>query len=133
MRVFLLHGLGADRRAFQRFERLLPSDWDITALDLLGHGDAPKPAHGYRLDDHAEYIAGIIAQHIGAVWIDAEIADAPAVVGHSYGAAVGTALAAIHPSIVSKLVLMDPVVAPEVSDDSYPDIGAMGKPLSNSS
>ncbi|MCW2925011.1 MAG: hypothetical protein JWM98_2415, partial [Thermoleophilia bacterium] len=97
--VRLLHGLGADRRAFQRFARLLPAEWDVAALDLLGHGDAPHPAHGYALDD-------------GAAWIESQVADAAPVhlVGHSYGAATSVAVAARHPELVTSLVLLDPVV-----------------------
>lgn len=95
----LLHGLGADRRAFQRFERLLPDAWDIVSLDLLGHGDAPHPASGYSLDDHAAYIEGVIA------------ADAPVLlIGHSYGAATAVAIAARQPQLVRAIVLLDPIV-----------------------
>jgi pimeloyl-ACP methyl ester carboxylesterase len=103
-RVFLLHGLGADRRAFQRFERLLPADWDIESLDLLGHGSAPHPDHGYSLDAHAAYIAEVIRQ-CGVT------PAAPCVlVGHSYGAATAVAVAATEPALVSGIVLLDPVV-----------------------
>lgn len=104
-RVVLLHGLGADRRAFQRFERLLPNEWDVRALDLLGHGDAPKPATGYSLDAHADHVAG----EIRGAWADAD-ANPPVIVGHSYGAATGAALAARHPHVVRSLVMLDPVI-----------------------
>ncbi|MCW2955386.1 MAG: alpha/beta fold hydrolase [Thermoleophilia bacterium] len=99
--VFLLHGLGADRRAFQRFERLLPSDWTIESLDLLGHGDAPKPEHGYSLRDHAQYVIGELESRGVA---------APVLVGHSYGAATAVAAAALRPDLVGSIVLLDPVV-----------------------
>lgn len=105
MDLVLLHGLGADRRAFQRFERLLPADWDKRSLDLLGHGEAPKPEHGYSLDDHARYLA----RRLRELYVDAGRA-APVVVGHSYGAASGVATAALFPELVRALVLLDPVV-----------------------
>jgi pimeloyl-ACP methyl ester carboxylesterase len=99
LRVRLLHGLGADRRAFQRFERLLPDDWQISSIDLLGHGDAPHPPSGDWLDDHA-------------AWIESQIeADAPVVlIGHSYGAATTVAVAARRPELVRAAVLLDPIV-----------------------
>jgi pimeloyl-ACP methyl ester carboxylesterase len=101
-RVFLLHGLGGDRRAFQRFERLLPTTWEITAIDLLGHGDAPKPENGYSLADHAAYVAQVI---------EPDAAVAPVVlVGHSYGAATSVAVAATRPELVAGVVLLDPIV-----------------------
>ncbi len=103
--VRLLHGLGADRRAFQRFERLLPDSWDIESFDLLGHGDAPHPASGYRLDDHASYVAELIEQRAPVVLI-----------GHSYGAATSVALAATRPELVDAIVLLDPIARFSVSD-----------------
>lgn len=96
--VRLLHGLGADRRAFQRFERLLPDSWDIESLDLLGHGDAPHPHTGYSLEDHAAYVAGQLGPVTPVVLI-----------GHSYGAATAVALAATRPELVEALVLLDPI------------------------
>lgn len=103
--VRLLHGLGADRRAFQRFERLLPDDWDVASLDLLGHGDADRPASGYTLDAHAAWIASQLDQGSPVV-----------LVGHSYGAATSVALAASRPELVSGIVLLDPIARLDVSD-----------------
>lgn len=103
--VRLLHGLGADRRAFQRFERLLPSSWDVASLDLLGHGDAAKPEHGYSLDAHAAWIASQLDRERSVV-----------LVGHSYGAATSVALAATEPRLVSGIALLDPIVRIDVSD-----------------
>lgn len=94
--VRLLHGLGADRRAFQRFERLLPDEWQLESLDLLGHGDAPKPASHYSLDDHAAWIESRI--ELGAPML---------LVGHSYGAATSVAVAARRPELVRGIVLLD--------------------------
>ncbi|MBC7643616.1 MAG: alpha/beta fold hydrolase [Thermoleophilia bacterium] len=108
--VFLLHGLGADHRAFQRFERFLPEAWDIHAIDLLGHGDAPKPEHGYALEDHADYVAEVIAEVDGLATAQEVPAGPPVVVGHSYGAATAVVLAANYPNLVRSLVLLDPVL-----------------------
>ena len=115
MRVFLLHGLGADSRAFQRFERLLHDGWSIESLDLLGHGEAPKPASGYSQRQHADYIASVIAERLGLASVHDTPQPAPVIVGHSYGAAVGTTLAACYPNLVQKLVLLDPIVDPRAS------------------
>lgn len=104
-RVLLLHGLGADHRAFQRFQRLLPDAWDVQAEDLLGHGSAPKPEHGYSLDAHADHIA----TRVSALWPDAAD-DPPVLAGHSYGASTSVAMAARHPELVRALVLLDPIV-----------------------
>ena len=108
MNVLLLHGLGADHRAFQRFLRLLPGDWHAVAVDLLGHGDAPKPTTGYRLEDLAAQASADITRLRAAGTFTAGL---PVVVlGHSYGAATAVALAALHGDLVDNLVLLDPVV-----------------------
>lgn len=108
--VYLLHGLGADHRAFQRFLRFLPESWTVHAVDLLGHGDAPHPEHGYSLEDHATYIASLIVAEYGAAGPDAVLANPPVLVGHSYGAATSVVLAALYPGLVRGIVLLDPVV-----------------------
>jgi len=109
--VRLLHGLGADHRAFQRFERLLPAEWQIQSLDLLGHGDAPHPATGYSLDDHAAYVASRIE------------ADAPVLlIGHSYGAATAVAVAATRPELVTAIVLLDPIEHLDAGELSDPTV-----------
>ena len=102
MHVALLHGLGADRRAFQRFERLLPSEWVVRSFDLLGHGEADKPEFGYSLPYHAQYIAAEIQQWSGDVH--------PIVVGHSYGSNVAATLAALHHELPAGLVMLDPII-----------------------
>jgi pimeloyl-ACP methyl ester carboxylesterase len=106
MHVALLHGLGADRRAFQRFERLLPEAWTIRSFDLLGHGEAPKPQTGYALPDHARYMADELRKWAGG--------EELVVIGHSYGANVSVTLAAQYPDLPRGLVLLDPIVYPEM-------------------
>ena len=114
----LLHGLGADRRAFQRFERLLPGEWRPGSLDLLGHGDAPHPASGYTLDDHASYVASQLE------------ADAPVLlIGHSSGAATAIAVAATRPELVVGIVLLDPIEhldADDIADSDAPPTTGTG-------
>lgn len=101
--VILLHGLGADHRAFQRFVRLLPAAWDVAMIDLLGHGDAPHPEAGYSLDDHGSYIACRLEA------LDAG-RRACVLVGHSYGAAAAVATAARRPELMRGIVLLDAIV-----------------------
>jgi pimeloyl-ACP methyl ester carboxylesterase len=106
--VLLLHGLGADRRAFQRFVRLLPESWRAEPVDLLGHGDNDHPESGVGLEDLADHAAGEVTRLRGEGTFGYD--DPVAVVGQSYGAATGVAMAARHPELVARLVLLDPVV-----------------------
>ncbi|MFE3452524.1 alpha/beta fold hydrolase [Nonomuraea sp. NPDC059194] len=68
-------------------------------VDLLGFGISDHPADfGYTLEDHADTLADALGQ--------AGVAGAD-VIGHSMGGAVAIVLAARHPEVVSRLVIVD--------------------------
>ncbi len=88
--VVLLHGLGGNSGVWSGLLPLL-SGRRWVAVDLPGHGRSPAlPSYGY--SDCAEAVAAVLPD-------DAAVA----VLGHSFGAAVGLALAAVRPvrSVVS--------------------------------
>lgn len=95
--VLLLHGLASQRR----FWNLVAPDLagrPVVALDQRGHGDSDKPDEGYDLST----VAADAATALDALgWSRA------VVVGHSWGAAVATTLAAEHPERVLAVVAID--------------------------
>jgi pimeloyl-ACP methyl ester carboxylesterase len=98
-RALLVHGLSSDSDSWWRVADALVADgWHVTAVDLRGHGSAPR-AESYSLDDYA--------------------GDLPRgwdlVVGHSLGAAASV-LAAQAPGFTRLLVLLDPVLDVPVAD-----------------
>ncbi|OMC38708.1 alpha/beta hydrolase [Mycolicibacterium fortuitum] len=95
-RLLLVHGLtGHGRRWKTLAEQHLP-EVAVLAPDLLGHGRSSWAAP-WTLDANVEALAALL--------------DGPTVVaGHSFGGAVALNLAAAHPDLVSKLVLLDPAV-----------------------
>ncbi|HME46667.1 alpha/beta hydrolase [Mycobacterium sp.] len=103
MRVVLLHGLTNSKRAFDRLLPLL-DDFDVTALDLPGHGaKATQP--------FMATIAGMAAA------MTPEIPGPCLVLGHSLGGVVATAIAGRRPDLVTHLVVVDspPVAASRVA------------------
>ncbi|MFI8104539.1 alpha/beta fold hydrolase [Streptomyces sp. NPDC086023] len=95
-----LHGLGATSAYFNEIAHhpLLAGHRSLL-VDLMGHGLSDRPAgFGYALEDHADAVAAAMAA--------AGVADAQ-VVGHSMGGSVAIVLAARHPRLVSRLVLVD--------------------------
>jgi len=99
--VVLLHGLFMDHRTWDRVAKELSREFRVVAPDLPGFGDSEKPSpnkFSYDIDSFAEVIADLYA--------GLELGRA-AVVGHALGGAVAIALAARHPELVSKLVLVD--------------------------
>lgn len=99
--VVLLHGIGSSAKVWQPLiTRLLKQPYRVTAFDLLGFGDSPKPSWPpYNIDDHAKsVIASIQQQRYGQPVI---------VVGHSLGALVALRVARLRPDLVRHVVLYE--------------------------
>lgn len=100
-RILLVHGLGSSGALMWRVgAELAEHGWHATAVDLRGHGDAPR-ALDYSV---AAYAADLVATlpDDGGPW--------DAVVGHSLGGAASTVAAASAPAWTRRLVLWDPAI-----------------------
>jgi pimeloyl-ACP methyl ester carboxylesterase len=95
--VILLHGYGDSWFSWSRVLPLLSSGRRVIALDLRGHGDSDRPAHGYAMRELAGDVVAFLAAR--------RIARA-AVVGHSMGSFVAQQVALAAPRRVSRLVLV---------------------------
>ncbi|MFF8848243.1 alpha/beta fold hydrolase [Streptomyces sp. NPDC015127] len=99
-RVYV-HGLGASSPAYFTEVAVHPllAGRRSLLLDLLGHGISDRPADfDYTLESHADALAAALTS--------AGVADAE-VIAHSMGGSVAIVLAARHPHLVSRLVLVD--------------------------
>lgn len=100
--ALLAHGLGSDGALMWRYGvALADAGWHAVAVDLRGHGDAPRTLD-YRLSSYAADLIGTTPASGGA-W--------DAVVGHSLGGASSTLAAAQRPAWTRRLVLIDPAIA----------------------
>jgi len=95
--VLLLHGLASQRRFWNLVVPHLLGG-PVVALDQRGHGDAERPAGPYDLSTCAEDVT---------LALDALGLERAVLVGHSWGGAVATTLAAQHPDRVSAVVAID--------------------------
>lgn len=95
--ILLLHGLASQRRFWNLVVPELAGR-PVLALDQRGHGDSDKPDGGYDL--------ATVARDAGTA-LDALGWSRAVVVGHSWGAAVATTLAAEHPERVLAVVAID--------------------------
>jgi pimeloyl-ACP methyl ester carboxylesterase len=94
--LLLLHGVTDSWHSFERVLPHLPASIHAVALTQRGHGDADRPAAGYRTRDFAPDAAAF-ASVIGL---------GPAVVvGHSMGSTNALRLALDHPERIRGLVL----------------------------
>ncbi|WP_309065678.1 alpha/beta fold hydrolase [Microbacterium sp.] len=100
-RALLVHGLGSSGALMWRVAvALADAGWHATAVDLRGHGDAPR-ALDYSVAGYAADIAAT-APHDGGGW--------DAVIGHSLGGAASTVAAAENPQWTRRLLLIDPAI-----------------------
>lgn len=81
-------------------DALADAGWHATAVDLRGHGDAPRSLD-YSVSAYRADLAGTIPDGDRA-W--------DAVIGHSLGGAASTVAAASNPEWTRRLVLIDPAI-----------------------
>lgn len=99
-RALLLHGLGSNAALMWRFGTTLADNgWYAIAVDLRGHGTAPR-ALDYRVEAYAADAAATTDTR--GPW--------DLVIGHSLGGAAATRAAAEHPEWTRRLVLIDPAI-----------------------
>lgn len=97
--VLLLHPLGVDRSFWDGIVPALDG-FEVLTYDLPGHGAAPVPDGTYTIDDMTAQAAALLAG-TGHARVD--------VVGVSLGGLVAQQLAACHPDLVRRLVVVDAV------------------------
>jgi pimeloyl-ACP methyl ester carboxylesterase len=95
--VVLLHGWGGRLESMAPIAECLRRRARVLAPDLIGFGEADAPEGAWGTPDHAEFVADLLA---GAGVGRAHF------VGHSFGAKTSLYLAATHPALVDKLVVV---------------------------
>ncbi|MGW2106802.1 alpha/beta fold hydrolase [Streptomyces sp. NPDC001948] len=112
-RVYL-HGLGASSGPYFTASAAHPllADGRSLLMDLLGFGISDRPTEfGYTLEEHADAVAAAL-EAAGACGAD--------VIAHSMGGAVAVVLAARHPHLVARLVLVDANLDPVAPGPARP-------------
>lgn len=100
-RALLIHGLGSDGALMWRYGvALADAGWRADAVDLRGHGSAPR-ALDCTLEAYAADVADVHPED-GGPW--------DLVVAHSLGGAAAVITSADHPRWTRRLVLVDPAI-----------------------
>jgi len=98
-RALLVHGLGSSGALMWRLGvALAAAGWHASAVDLRGHGSAPR-ALDYTIDAFATDV-GATTPADGGAW--------DVVIGHSLGGAATVVASSVAPSWARRLVLIDP-------------------------
>jgi len=96
--VVLLHGFACSLRWWDGVVPALAREHRVIRFDLLGHGGSEKPKQGYGIESQARLVAAAL-DRLGV--------RRAAVVGHSMGGSVATALTEQRPRLVRSLVIID--------------------------
>jgi pimeloyl-ACP methyl ester carboxylesterase len=103
--VVLLHGLTGSGACWTALARTLEGEFDVVMPDARGHGGSSAPHHGYRYDDHASDVEGLIRG------LDL---SRPVLVGHSMGGMTAAVVASRGAGFVRGVMLVDPTfLSPE--------------------
>lgn len=104
--LILIHGLFVDHTTWDGVVDALSDDYRVVAPDLPGFGQSEKPA-----DARFPYGIDAFASAIVDLYAGLELGRA-IIVGHALGGAVAITLAARHPELISRLVLIDALCYP---------------------
>lgn len=103
--LVLLHGLTASGACWIPLARGLQDEYDVVMPDARGHGNSSKPPQGYRYQNHATDVVGLI-QGLGLA--------APVLLGHSMGGMTAAVVASRGAAAIRAVVLVDPTfLSPE--------------------
>lgn len=115
--LILLHGLMTNGACWADLAHVLEKEYDVIMPDARGHGNSSVPDFGYRYEDHANDVAGLI---------NALRLSQPILLGHSMGGMTAAVVASRKPNLLRGLVLADPTflspkVQREVRDSDVAD------------
>jgi pimeloyl-ACP methyl ester carboxylesterase len=79
--------------------RALEDEYDVVMPDARGHGDSSTPLHGYRYEDYASDVVGLM-EGLG-------LSD-PFLLGHSMGGMTAAVVASQRASAIRGVILADP-------------------------
>jgi pimeloyl-ACP methyl ester carboxylesterase len=96
--VLVLHGWGASIEAVGSIITALEGSCTVHAVDLPGFGETGLPPRAWGVEDYAEWVRALL----GALGV-----PRVSIVGHSHGGRVALHLAAHHPELIDRLVLVD--------------------------
>jgi len=95
--VVLVHGWLSSSRIWEQLAGRLAQRFTVYTLDLSGFGESDKPLSGYGIRNGSRLLYAFCA-HFGLTRIN--------VIGHDLGGAMAVKLAADHPDVVGRLVII---------------------------
>lgn len=109
--IVLLHGLIGSGACWTPVARALEGELELIMPDARGHGGSSAPDHGYRYDDHADDVTGLLS---------GLSLSRPVLLGHSMGGMTAAVVASRRTVPLRALVLVDPTfLSPERQEEVH--------------
>ena len=109
--LVLLHGLTGSGACWTPLARALDADYEVVMPDARGHGGSSTPLSGYRSEDHAGDVVGLMHE-LGL--------SAPFLLGHSMGGMTAAVVASQLGTAIRGVILADPTfLSPERQREVY--------------
>jgi N-formylmaleamate deformylase len=109
--LVLLHGLTGSGACWIPLARALEGEYDVVMPDARGHGNSSTPLKGYRYEDYASDVVGLIR---GLRLV------APVLLGHSMGGMTAAMIASQLGMAIRGVILADPTfLSPERQRDVH--------------
>jgi len=99
--LILIHATGFLGALWRPIAERLADRFRVIAIDQRGHGDSDAPASGYTFETFARDLQRVI---------EALRLDRPLAAGHSAGGSTIVVHAAAHPGVISRAVLIEPIL-----------------------
>ncbi len=103
--VVLLHGIASTNKLWDNINVDVPDDINILAVDLLGHGESPKPSW-----EGAQTLKSQARALRRALRATKNLSRPVFLVGHSLGSLVAAEFAKMYPSSVDFVVMVSPPI-----------------------
>ncbi len=117
--IVLAHGYTDDGLCWTDVALKLEATYDLVMVDAIGHGDSSRITLGEPFDMVDDLYKVILTLGL----------EKPVLIGHSMGALVAAGVAAVHPDILSALILEDipwfekvPPVKEKPEQPAFPDV-----------
>ena len=108
--INFIHGNGFCGQAYWSFLKELTGDYSLLIQDCVGHGDSDEGSGFQSWEQSAEHAYEVLKNKL-----DRGIIQQPLIgMGHSFGGVLTIKMAVKYPELFKGLVLLDPILMPEV-------------------
>ena len=103
--VVFLHGIASDRKMWRESAKFIEGDFDIVAIDLLGHGKSPKPH--WKGAQSLKIQAKALRR---TIFYFRKFRKPIFIIGHSMGSLISAEFAQKYPQLADKIFLISPPI-----------------------